>query len=78
MVIRLGYSEVVMSVKDAVALGEIMQRAERYEKKYIRENGSTKSSYTYHVWPNEEEITMTLINDDLYRMAKLAGKAEKE
>lgn len=76
MVVRLGYNEVVMSTKDAVALGEIMQRAEKYEKKYIRDEGSTKSSYSYHVWPSEDEITMTLISDDLYRMAKLAGKPE--
>ena len=76
MVVRIGYNEVIMSVKDAVALGEIMQRAEKYEKKYNREDGAVKSSYSYHVWPNEEEIAMTLISDDLYRMAKLAGKAE--
>lgn len=78
MVVRLGYSDLVMPIKDAVTLGEIMQRAEKYEKKYLREDGAIKSGYSYHVWPSEDEITMTLISDDLYRIAKLAGKAEKE
>jgi hypothetical protein len=76
MVVRIGYRDVVMSVKDAVTMGEILQRAEKYEKKLLREDGAFKSGYTYHVWPNEEEFAMTLISDDLYRMAKMAGMAE--
>jgi len=32
---------------------------------------------THHVYPNNEALTAKLISDDLYRMAKLAGKPEK-
>jgi hypothetical protein len=30
------------------------------------------------VWTNPDEINMKIISDDAYRMAKLAGKPEKE
>jgi hypothetical protein len=30
------------------------------------------------VYPNEEKYTMQVISDDLYHMAKLAGKPAKE
>ena len=77
MVVRLGYSDLVMPIKDAVTLGEIMQRAEKYEKKYRKDEVTGTSDYTYHVWPSPEEINMKLISDDAYRLAKLAGKPEK-
>lgn len=77
MVMEFGYSSLVLSAKDALAMAEIMQRAEKYEKKYRREDGGA-TTYTYHVWANPDEITMKLISDDIYRMAKLAGKPEKE
>jgi hypothetical protein len=78
--IEFGYntSSLVMSPKDALAMAEIMQRAEKYEKKYRPGGGGIESTYTYHVWPNPDEITMKLISDDIYRMAKLAGKPEKD
>ena len=77
IVMEFSYISLVLSVKDALAMAEIMQRAEKYEKKYRRETGG-ESSYTYHVWPNPDEVVMRLISDDIYRMAKLAGKPEKE
>lgn len=77
IVMEFSYISIVMSVKDAIAMAEIMQRAEKYEKKYRRETGG-ETSYTYHVWPNSDEVGMKLISDDIYRMAKLAGKPEKE
>ena len=80
VVIEFGYntSSLVMSPKDALVMAEIMQRAEKYEKKYRPGGGGGDSTYTYHVWTNPDEISMKIISDDVYRMAKLAGKAEKE
>lgn len=77
VVMEFSYVSIVLSPKDALAMAEIMQRAERYEKKYRRETGGD-TTYTYHVWPNPDEVSMKIISDDTYRMAKLAGKAEKE
>ena len=80
VVIEFGYnaSSLVMSPKDALAMAEIIQRAEKYEKKYRPGGAGVESSYTYHVWTNPDEINMKIISDDAYRMAKLAGKPEKE
>lgn len=77
MIVTVGYGEFAMSPKDAVALSEILQRAERYTKKYHREEGDVKSHYTHHAWAHEEEFQMRLVSDDMFRMAKLAGKPEE-
>jgi len=76
MVMELGYNSIVLPVKDALVVAEIMQRAEKYEKKYNRGDDGN-NNYTYHVWPNPDEVAMKLISDDIYRVAKLAGKPEK-
>jgi hypothetical protein len=76
MVMELGYNSIVLPVKDALVVAEIMQRAEKYEKKYNRA-ADGDNTYSYHVWPNPDEVAMKLISDDIYRMAKLAGKPER-
>jgi hypothetical protein len=51
---------------------EILGKAERYQKMY-----HDKES-THHVWTEEDtSFTATLMGDDLYRMAKLAGKPDR-
>jgi hypothetical protein len=77
VVFEFGYGKYAVPPKDALAMAEILQRAEKYEKKYRKDEVTGTSDYTYHVWPNPEEINMKLISDDAYRMAKLAGKPEK-
>jgi len=76
MVMELGYNSIVLPIKDALAVAEIMQRAEKYEKKYNR-GADSNNTYSYHVWANPDEVVMKLISDDIYRMAKLAGQPEK-
>ena len=71
MVVSLGYGDIVLPTKDAVQLLEILEKAERYRQKY---NGSNPT--TYHIWPQDVEYTGKLITEDMYRMAKLAGKPE--
>ena len=72
IVISFGYGEYVMSPKDALVVMEILQKSEKYESKYV-----SGGENTHHVYPNSETLTAKLISDDLYRMAKLAGKPEK-
>jgi hypothetical protein len=74
IVVNIGYRNMIMSHKDAFLLSEILARVESYESKY-RGNGAEN---THHVYPNEEQYTMQVISEDLYRMAKLAGKPAKE
>jgi predicted DNA-binding ArsR family transcriptional regulator len=78
MVIEFGWNnKFVLKTSDAVKLLELLEKAEMYEDKWRKaEEGGT----TYHVYPLEPEKvpSLKLISDDLYRMAKLAGKPEKE
>jgi len=56
---------------------ELLEKAEAYEEKWRKnEDGGT----TYHVYPLDPEKvpSLKLVSDDLYRMAKLAGKPDKE
>lgn len=71
MVIRLGYSHYVMPIKDAVQLMEILEKAEMYQHKY-----RSKDEVTHHVWPSDTVFEAQMIGNDLYSMAKLAGKPE--
>ncbi len=77
LVMEFGYGQYALPLKDALAIAEILQRAEKYEKKYHKDEVTGVSGYTYHVYTITEEIVMKLISDDVYRMAKLAGKPEK-
>ena len=72
MVVSLGYSHYVMPTKDAVQLLEILEKAERYVNKYRANDAST-----HHVWPNDTVFEARMIGNDLYSMAKLAGKPEE-
>ena len=74
IVVTMGYSDYVLSAKDAFTLSEILSRAERYESKYR----GTGNENTFHVYENDKPFPMHIIADDIYRMAKLAGKPLKE
>lgn len=72
MIVSLGYGSLVLPTDDAVKLMHILEKAEVYRKEYRDKNNST-----HHVWAQEDATYMaTLLSDDLYRMAKLAGKPE--
>ena len=72
MIVSLGYTNYVVPTKDAVQLLEILEKAEMYRKEYRDKNNST-----HHVWAQDDTtFTGTVISDDLYRMAKLAGRPE--
>lgn len=81
VVIDLGYTSFVMGKEQALGLIDILEKAEIYESKYLskeeRERLGTTGEYTHHVYPNEKLFNMKVISDDLYRMAKLAGRPEK-
>jgi hypothetical protein len=69
MVIELGYRNFVLPTSDAVQILQLLEKAEIYENKY------DDGAYTHHVYANDQPIAAKLIGDDLYRMAKLAGKS---
>lgn len=80
--IDVGYKSLVMNKEDAMLLIGILERSEVYENKYHSETerkakGMTEQ-YTYHIYPNESQYSMKIISDDMYKMAKLAGKPVKD
>jgi hypothetical protein len=74
IVVTLNYMQVVLDSKDAVTLMDILSRAEKYESKYVRHEGDKEYTTTHHVYAQETITEAKVISDDLYRMAKLAGK----
>jgi len=80
VVVELGYQSYVMPNKDAIALVDILTKAEVYEQKWISKEDRVPgdAEYTYHVYESERHHAMKVISDSLYRMAKLAGKPTKE
>ncbi len=72
VVLSFGYGDYIVSPKDAVTIMEILQKSERYECKYV-----SGGDNTHHVFPSTESLTAKLISDDMYRMAKLAGKPDR-
>ena len=80
IVIELGYKNIVLPNKDAVTLLDILEKAEIFESKWIRveDRGNGGPDYTYHVYENTQQFGLKMISNDLYRMAKLAGKPEEK
>lgn len=72
MALKLGWDfTVVLPVKDAVTVAEILSKALTWEEKY--EKGDT----LYFAYPNAKEMTMKIVPDELVGMARLAGKPGK-
>lgn len=78
VVIAIGYRGYVMDTRDAIAVAEALSKAEMYDTKYkSKEEGGTQV-FVWEQAPDEGSITMSILPDSLYRMAKLAGKPSKD
>ena len=80
IVVDLGYRSIVLPREEAFKLAEILEKAEVYEAKYWnteeRKARGIPSDYTHHVYANEKQYNMQIVSDQMYEMAKLAGKPE--
>ena len=74
-IVKFGYTDYVMELKDAVSLAELLSKAEIYDSKYVP-NGDN----AHYIYANDanEVGTIKLISDSFYQMAKLAGKPTKD
>ena len=79
VIVEIGYRKYVVDAKQAVAVAEMLSKAEVYESKYTKD-GEGKSVTTHHVFEVDDAPSwyMHMMPDSLYRMAKLAGKPEKD
>jgi len=76
-VIDYQYRKYVVSKEDAFIIINILENAEEYVRSYAATPGRELS---HHVWKdaNIEVRSMELMPDELYRLAKLAGKPEEK
>jgi hypothetical protein len=81
VVVDLGYKKVVLNKERAMSLIEILETADIYEEVYWGETDRIKmgmsDSYTYHVYANDTNFSMQIMNESKYQMAKLAGKPQR-
>ena len=74
MVLKLGWdTQVLLSVKDAVTVAEILSKAHVWEEKYNSESGTA-----YFAYPSERDYTMKIVPDEIANMARMAGKPERK
>ena len=74
MVLKLGWDlQVLLSIKDAVTVAEILSKAHTWDEKYISESSTT----AYFAYPIEKDFSMKIVPDSVADMARMAGKPEK-
>lgn len=82
VVIDIGYRKIILPKEQAMLLIECLEASETYEEKYWNETERKErgmdGSYTYHVYTNDNGYKMHIVSDELYAMAKLAGKPVKD
>jgi hypothetical protein len=77
-ILRIGYTDYVMDMADAVVVMEAFGKAEAF--KSVSDYKSTPSTTSYHIWapdPNHDQMTLQLLHDTTYKIAKLAGKPKE-
>lgn len=75
--VRLGYKDYIMDAEKALVIMEILSKAEIYESKW---NSLTKET-THYIYEQDNADfirEMKVLPEALYRIAKLAGKPNKE
>jgi hypothetical protein len=81
--IEIGYKKIVLPRDKAMQLMECLECSMEYQAKYWSEEDrkrlgmSMSDSYTYHVFPNTTQYAVTVITDEHFQMAKLAGKPQE-
>jgi hypothetical protein len=75
-IVTFEYKSYVVDAAVAVKIAEAITNGERYVEKW---RASSDGGSTYHIFPASEEAGdgtahIKFISDDLYRIAKLAGK----
>lgn len=75
-ILRVGYTEYVMDLQQAITVAECIANSEQYTHEYRPEGKST-----HHIFQSDkkpEDCTIRVLTDAFYTMAKLAGQpAEK-
>lgn len=78
VIVDIGYRSYVLDAQDAVTIANMLGKAERYEAKWHSKTETEDSRHTHHIyWDSASDApNMRILNDDAYKMYKLAGKPE--
>jgi|LakMenEpi03Aug12_release.lakeMendotaPanAssembly.Ray.scaffolds.fasta_scaffold925702_2 hypothetical protein len=75
--IQVGYEEYVMEARDALTIISLLSKAEKYKRVWAKEEDGGTTHYVYPQEPDESsKRSLILLPDNLYRIAKLAGKPD--
>ena len=78
VVISIGYKKYIVNADDAIKMAAMLSTAEMYETKY-RKDDKGDSTTMHFVYPQEDaNWHMEIMPESVYRMAKLAGKPNKD
>jgi len=81
-VIKLGYTDYILPASKALEILTILESADRWESDYHSSTEGKAGWYSYHAYPafptetEDKTSRLELVADDLYRIAKLAGRPE--
>lgn len=76
--IEIGYKKYIVNADDAIKMAAMLSTSEVYETKYTKDHKGDSMTMHY-VYPQEDmRWHMEIMPDNIYRMAKLAGKPVQE
>ena len=77
-IIEIGYKKYVVDAAEVATYLKLLSGGERYLKKW---RPKEEGGHTYHVWKDvsdDQSITVEYITDELYHIAKMAGKNKED
>ena len=76
VIVEFGYDKAyVMEADKALTLLDLLKDAEVYKETW---RGADKGGNTFHIYPQEKELcSMKVLSNNMYSLAKLAGKPEE-
>jgi hypothetical protein len=78
VVIELNYKKYIVNADEAIKMAAILSTAEMYETTYQKDHKG-ETTMMHYVYPQEDmRWHMEIMPDNVYRMAKLAGKPLNE
>lgn len=80
VMLSLGITSYVLDADKALVLAQMLAGAERYKNVYRARAEGGSLHYVWEPEPIDSDgmVSMTVIPDNLYRMAKLAGRPEEK
>jgi hypothetical protein len=76
-VIQIGYDNYILDAKDAINIMEMLDKADVWQEKYQSHADGGTLYFAYPPCDADSIRNIKIVPENLYKMAKLAGKPEK-